>query len=388
MASHSAPRKRTVRNSSVETLRILAMLMIVVSHCVMFTNLDVLTQPFGVNKVFIETFLYSGGKVGVVAFFAISAWYLSEAGGVQSGLRRVWILEREMLFWSVLLLGVTAASDRSQLGVGLVVRSLLPTVTALWWYPTAYAVFLLFFPFLAQGLHALGRDMHRALCIVMIVLWTVLDMVMPLSGVGLPGGNWLSFVYIYVLIMYYRWHMQPMRIRTAWWMLAGGYAMIALGAVGGGLLVEWRGGAQASQTLQTLQVYLGKVEFRLPVLMVGLALFVLFERREFHNALVNTIAGSTFGVYLISEYPTVRQWVWSSQLLDLRNATLSPLAVPTIVGVACAVFLVCVGLDQVRALLFRLTVDRHRGAWFDVLWRGVAGDMKGIGRLEDSKERQ
>lgn len=73
--------KRADRNSSVEALRILAMLMIVASHCVMFSNLDVLTQPFGINKVLIETFLYSGGKVGVVAFFAISAWFLSDRGG-------------------------------------------------------------------------------------------------------------------------------------------------------------------------------------------------------------------------------------------------------------------------------------------------------------------
>lgn len=270
-----------------------------------------------------------------------------------------------MMFWSLLLFVVSIVADRSQLDMGLAVRSLFPTVTALWWYPTAYAVFLLFFPFLAKGLHAIGCDMHRALCIVMIVLWTVLDMVMPLSGVGLPGGNWLSFVYIYVLVMYYRWYMQPMRTGMAWRMLVGGYAMIAIGSIGGGLLAERYGG---SQMLQTLQVYFGKVEFRLPVLMVGLSLFVLFERHEFHNAVVNTVAGSTFGVYLISEYPTVRQWVWHNQLLDLHDIMSSPLAVPILIGVACAVFLVCTVLDRLRGMLFLVTVDRRRGAWFDVLW--------------------
>ncbi|MBT1180848.1 acyltransferase [Bifidobacterium sp. CP2] len=357
MASHSQ------RNSSIETLRILAMLMIVTSHCVMFTNLDALALPFGVNKVLIETFLYSGGKVGVVAFFAISAWYLSEAGGVKAGLCRVWILEREMLFWSLVLLAATVAFDRSQAGVRLATSSLFPTITGLWWYPAAYAVFLLFFPFLVAGLRALDKTAHGALAIVMFVLFTGLDMVMPLSAVGLPGGNYLSFVYIYVIITYYRWHMRPMRDVTAWWMLGGGYALIAAGAVGGGVLYAMTG------RLQVLQVYLGKVEFRLPVLVVGLALFVLFERHEFHNAVVNTIASSTFGVYLISEYPTVRQWLWHNPLFDFAAlAADHPIAlIPALVGAGCVVFLACMVLDQARGLLFRVTVDRNRGKWFDKL---------------------
>ena len=353
--------KRASRNSSVEMLRILAMLMIVVSHCVMFTNLDVLAQPFGVNKVLIETFLYSGGKIGVVAFFAISAWYLSEQGGVLAGLRRVWILEREMLFWSVALLAASLLLASPQVSTTMVVQSLFPTITGLWWYPTAYAVFLLLFPFLAQGLRALGPLTHGALAVVLFVLFTGLDMLMPLSAVGLPGGNYLSFVYIYVLITYYRWYMQPMRTVTAWKLLAGGYLLIMLGAVCGGLLYESTG------RLQVLQVYLGKVEFRLPVLMGGLALFILFERYEFHSVIVNIIAGSTFGVYLISEYPTVRTWIWGNQLFDFAalSDTIPVLLIPALIGAGCAVLLLCTIMDMLRELLFNVTVDRHRGRWFD-----------------------
>ena len=361
---------RSKRNSSVEMLRILSMLMIVTSHCVMFTNLNVLEQAFGINKVCIETFLYSGGKIGVVSFFAISAWYLSQDGGVQSGLRRVWILEREMLFWSVILLAVTALIDQTQLSIGLITRSLFPMITALWWYPTAYSVFLLFFPFLSQSLRAFGKSAHGALCLMMFMLWTVLDMVMPLSAVGLPGGNYLSFIYIYVLIMYYRWHMKPIKISTAWWMLAIGYTAIALGSIGGGLLYERTG------RLAVLQVYLGKVEFRLPVLMIGLALFVLFERHEFHSAIVNMVASSMFGVYLITEYPTIRMWIWESSIVNSLVRMNSIWVIATIVIAASLVLIICVVLDQIREQLFRVTVDRHRGAWFDKLWNVIGNIIK------------
>ncbi|TPF78572.1 MULTISPECIES: acyltransferase [unclassified Bifidobacterium] len=365
MASKADIGTQAIRNSSIELLRILAMLMIVTSHCVMFSDVHVLTQPLGINKILVETFLYSGGKIGVVAFFAISAWFLTEKGGIRAGLRRAWLLEQEMLFWSLALFVVTALTNRAQLSLTLIVQSLFPTITALWWYPTAYAVFLLVFPFLMQGMRALDKGAHGALCIVMIVLWTVLDLVMPLSGVGLPGGDVFSFVYIYTLIAYYRWYMQSLSAKQAWGLLIGGYALIAIGAVAGSLVYQITG------KVEKLQVYLSSVEFRLPVLMVGFALFVLFAMRSFHSAIINAIAASTFGVYLISEYPVMRQWIWHNPWVDFPAIMHSPFAFIQIIGVACLAFVGCSILDQLRIQLFKVTVNRHRGRWFDALLQFV-----------------
>lgn len=46
--------------------------------------------------------MQGGGKVGVVIFFTISAWFfLDKEQTIKSNLKRIWILEREVLFWSV-----------------------------------------------------------------------------------------------------------------------------------------------------------------------------------------------------------------------------------------------------------------------------------------------
>lgn len=110
--------------------------------------------------------------------------------------------------------------------------------------------------------------------------------------------------------------------------------------------------------------------------MVGLAMFVLFERHEFHNRAVNAVAASTFGVYLISEYPTVRQWIWSNPWLDFGGLYRSPAAFVLIVLSVCAVFAGCVVLDVVRRLLFRTTIDRRRGRWFDLLWEHLRRKLR------------
>ena len=61
------------RNSSIELMRILAMLFIIVHHYILYGYKNMTIQPMSVNKVLLETFAYSGGKIGAVLFFLISA---------------------------------------------------------------------------------------------------------------------------------------------------------------------------------------------------------------------------------------------------------------------------------------------------------------------------
>lgn len=42
----------------------------------------------------------------------------------------------------------------------LMVKSVMPLSRGVWWYATAYAIFLALLPFLARGLKALGREYH------------------------------------------------------------------------------------------------------------------------------------------------------------------------------------------------------------------------------------
>ena len=71
--------------------------------------------------------------VGVVIFFTISAWFfLDKEQTIKSNLKRIWILEREVLFWSLVPLAFFLVFDRTALGMKLIVRSVAPTTMGLW----------------------------------------------------------------------------------------------------------------------------------------------------------------------------------------------------------------------------------------------------------------
>ena len=52
------------------------------------------------------------------------------------------------------------------------------------------------------------------------------------------------------------------------------------------------------------------VRLHLPVVLVGMAVFPLFQRREFHSRVVNAVAGSAFAVYLITDYQPSQKLLW------------------------------------------------------------------------------
>lgn len=103
-AKHSAPAYSRIangegRNSSIELLRIIAMFMILAHHFIVHNGYDVLKLLLGPERIFFQLAMAGCGKVGVVIFFSISAWFfLDKEQTIKSNLKRVWIMERELLF--------------------------------------------------------------------------------------------------------------------------------------------------------------------------------------------------------------------------------------------------------------------------------------------------
>ena len=205
--AHSRTSKGKGRNSSIELLRIIAMFMILMHHFVVHNGYDVLNLPLGPERIFLQLVMQGGGKVGVVIFFSISAWFfLDREQTIKSNLKRVWIMERELLFWSLALVAFYLVFDRADLSMKLMVKSVMPLSMGLWWYATAYAIFLALLPFLAKGLKALGREYHLALAATVLVIWGLTSFI---PGAQSLTDNVFGFIYVFILISAYKWHMMP-----------------------------------------------------------------------------------------------------------------------------------------------------------------------------------
>lgn len=213
-------------DSSIELLRIIAMFMILIHHFIVHNGYDVLKLPLGPERIFFQLAMAGGGKVGVVIFFSISAWFfLDREQTIKSNLKRVWIMERELLFWSLALMMFYLVFDRADLGTKLMVRSLVPLSTGIWWYATACAIFLMLLPFLSKGLKVLGREYHLALAATVLVIWGLTSFIPGMIGIN---DGFFGFIYLFILISAYKWYMEPFTTRQVWLMIGTGLGFFLL----------------------------------------------------------------------------------------------------------------------------------------------------------------
>lgn len=357
------------RKSSIELLRIISMYMILADHFVFHNAFDYRLIPPGFSRFFTHFFMASAGKIGVVIFFTISAWFFLERDQtLKSSFRRIWALEKEILFYSLILCVLFRAFAPEQMGLKLTLKSLLPLIFSLWWYPTAYATFLLFMPFLARGLRALGRRNHLVLCLVLLFIFGILTL-MP--GTQCVDGVW-AFVTLFVLIAAYRWYLEDTRAFRPWVLILAGALLICAYVLA----------SMAAAALLGLYTRFSiSTKISLPVVLVGFGMFLLFERMSFQSRIIDAIAKSAFAVYLITDHPATRAVLWQGPL-NLENFIAKPSDLLLSLVVLAGIYLACTLIDFVRRGLFKVAIDNVWGRLFDPVWEKAheVGDMV-LGRI-------
>lgn len=365
------------RNSSIELLRIIAMYMILAHHFIVHNAFAANDLPFGIQKMFFQLVMAAGGKVGVIIFFSISAWFfLDKEQTIKSCWRRVWLMEREVLFWSLCLVAFYLIFDRADitgLPDNLVLKSFFPLNTGVWWYATSYAVFLILLPFLDKGLRAIGRRYHLILAATMLVLYGLRSFLPDLMD-ATPLGSVLAFTYIFILISAYKWYMKPFTTWQAWLLIIIGFAFFCLYT---SLSVY-----KAKQGI-FMDIYIVN-DWKMPVMMIGFGMFLLFQRITFHSRIINRIAQSAFAVYLITDYEASEKLLWT-RLFNLQDLVALRHAIPRILLILLAIYVICTLLDFVRQALFALTIDRHQGRWFNHLWNAAVRKIESRSHRDHSQ---
>lgn len=201
-----------------------------------------------------------------------------------------------------------------------------------------------FLPALQAGLLALGRELHLKVAFVMLVLFGVIALV---PGTFIPGRDVFGFIYYIVLLSAYKWYCKPLRTRTLIQGIVAGYGIYIL---------CWIGLSPALGIGDSYGVFIMEA-WRLPVLMIGASIFLLAERRTFYNGFINRLASVAFGVYLISEYPTVRTLLWT-RLFRIDSMMAIPFHWLAIAMMIVGIYLLFGLFDFGRQWIFSVAVER------------------------------
>lgn len=336
------------------------MVMIIMHHFFFFNKFPLPQQPIGRKRVLIQTFLATEGRVGVDLFFAISIWFLCKPHrqiSFRSTAKRSWILERTLFFWSIVLGIACLMFKLTPLSLALVLEIFLPLLSYHWWYATIYVLILLLLPMLVRGLEALTQRQHFALTCLILFIGPIMGDIPGLNNFMI-NDDLFQMLCLLVLLCYIRWYHE--QLPSNWIGLAClifGYAIIGV--------------QEATATTvfpQTASAFIFPKMLNLGILVQAFGWFILFSHLHFHSKIINWIASHVFAIYLITEFVPIRDWIWGTvfNYEPYYHSRVMSIFYP--IGVVLFLCIVCVLLDVVKSVIFKFTVDRNKGQWFDLIW--------------------
>lgn len=276
-----------VRNSSIELLRVLALLMIMLYHYANHGNLPFEIQSIGENFFAAKCFRMFG-KVGVNIFIVISCWFLQGDIDMDYAWRKIkdtWII---VFFYSVLIF-LSVSTIKGSFSISGVIKAILPISNSVNWYATAYILFLILLPIISKGVNALTQKEHRIIALILTVYFCLLQTVLGESGVFALNHftNVTWFIVVYVVTGYIKRYIDYKRISLLWYFCISIFMCIYL--LGSVYLIDYKDIALQFKRPET-SVYLMQINY-FPVFVLAICLFLMFERVKMKSIVVNQLGG-------------------------------------------------------------------------------------------------
>lgn len=339
------------RNSSIELLRILAMLFIVLGHY-WHGPAEISDVTVTVNKLFME--VTKTGDLGVDIFIIISGYFLINSN---FKLNKLIKLIAQVFTYSFLIYLVFVFTGKEPFELKTFITVLFPTTTVQYWFFTAYVVLYLIHPFLNVVLKKLNKKQYLAMLILFVTIWSIIPTF--LSGYNFFSSELFQLILMYSLGAYLRLYpLSSSKERKL------GFALIFGGAILSLLFMI------LGKFLSFLDInHLGK--YSLFVIMVAVGLFLVFKNFNFgQNKFINSVAMCTFGVYLIHDNNYIRGWLWHDVFSNAEVIN-SKIFVLYFAFAVLVVYIVCTIIEYFRIVIIERPLFKMLNNPIDKLEAGI-----------------
>ena len=334
------------RNSNIELLRIVCMLMVVVLH---FNNnganTGIVNMPEELTSRLTWGFLVESFCLVAVNCFVLISGYFAIKLKVRSLLKFYLQCFLIGLFTYLLYLGLTGGFATWQCTDGVFTAKILAERLMVfthngWWFVVSYVGLMLLSPLLNSAVDNLSdkRLLHSLVLFSIVILYLGWYHKVEVTNYG---NSLISFIWIYLIGRYIGKHVSLDRICRYRWVWFGGYFGAALGLFG---LIMLR--------------YHCSIEMHYPldynnpfVVISAIMLLLFFLSFNFRSKVINWLGSSVFAAYLIQEscylghkwiYPNMRDW-----FMVIPDGW----RILALLGISAAFLLLCIVVDKVLSFI-------------------------------------
>ena len=274
------------------------------------------------------------GKLGVCLFVIISGYFYDKTS---FKIKKFASLILQIFVYSIMGLGIALIMNNYKLSLEYIIKSIFPSTFGLYWFASCYIMIYMFSPLLKKLIENISKKNFKILLTLMIIIWGIFAII-PKTRTYYNDFIWL--IVIYFLGAYIKKYngnfMKSNKNRIV--------SVILIVALMNIIMILLELLASKVSIFPNLIYYFNSLNSPL-ILILTVLIFTIFKKLHIENSkLINKIASTTWGIYLIHANYFLNFIIWedivlvekyiNSQMLII-NATLS------VIGV----FIVCALID-------------------------------------------
>lgn len=347
------------RNYGIDLLRIVSMYMVLILHILGKGGvLSAEDSSFAVHEAawLLETLCFCA----VNCYALISGYVGLHSEFRLSGILRLWL---QAVFYTLLITVLISVFIPDVVGRNSWLDALLPVSTKQYWYLSAYVPVYFLTPFVNAGINALSAKKLGVIVFATAVLLMLSNVSPVMDAFVLKDGYspiWL--LYLYIIGGCIRKCGILDRLTTAKALLC--YAVCVLMKWLPKLVTDsmnYAAGSRADHSLLTLK-YTSPT-----VILAAVFLFAAFAKLDIGavpRKMIVVLSPLAFGVYLIHTHPLIFENIIDGAFAGYADMPL-PLMLLAVMGSSLGIFAVCMLVDFLRALIFRLIRINELSQWVD-----------------------
>ena len=354
-ANQQKVENRKARNSGIELLRIVAMLQIIFLHLYLYGEYKIIAEVVGPRHFYVSRLLWIFCRTPVNVFVLISGYFLIKTPiDLRKNYRKIPVLYLTILFYSIAIPLAFYLFKPEALKNWPFIKLFFPVLSRTWYFITLYLLIMLFVPFLNITLNKLSKNQYKVLlliCFFLFSIWPNLSGLPPVNKVidiwrvinTEEGKSLYNFFFLYIIGGYIRLFTQkPEKIKLRYLFV---FALLCIADFSLFVLLK-------DSPVDYVKVF-GR--FDNPFIIIESAMiFMFFRSINFYSPIVNTIASTTLGVYLIHEHKVMRNWIWNLFGTDKRSFYNNNLYFIKMILIVLLIFSACSLIELLRQQLFRI----------------------------------
>lgn len=342
MSEKTATSTKKERNSSIELLRIISMIMIMSYHFISHGNFEYDTATITIPRLY-TYLIQSGGNMGVDAFVIISGYFLIGNKDQLFNFKRILKFWGQIFFYSAGFFILFLILGRAEFSFSAMLEAFMPISFPAWWFAGTYFVLYLLHPFINKLLYALDKAAFQKMLMLFLIIWSVI----PTFTTSSYQSNFLLwFVVLYSIGAYIKLYglVEKFTAKHYYGIWIGAMFVTYLSGIAftvvGLKIPTFAHHALHFYTQQSVITVVGAV-----------AMFMAFLKTNLgYKKWINIISSATFGVYLIHDNTYIRPLLWNDifKNSNYQNSLLLIVYLPFCVAI---VYSLCTMIDLLRQRL-------------------------------------